>query len=82
MKYICDTCGAVYDEALGDPKRKVPAGTAFADLPQQYACPLCGAEKESFLPVGEQSTNTVVRTDTQDFWNNAKYSDTKGESQR
>lgn len=82
MKYICDTCGAVYDEALGDPKRKVPAGTAFADLPRLYACPLCGADKESFLPANAPSANTVVRSDTREFWNNAKYSDDKGDSQR
>ena len=31
MKYVCDTCGLVYDEVLGDPKRKIPAGTVFAD---------------------------------------------------
>ena len=81
MKYICDMCGAVYDEALGDPKRKVPAGTAFSDLPKHYACPLCGGDKESFLPA-EQKTAAAQRTDTQEFWNNAKYSDAKGDSQR
>ena len=82
MKYICDTCGAVYDEACGDPKRKIPAGTPFADLPEQYSCPLCGAVKESFLPAAEQQPQNVVRNDTQSFWNNAKYSDSQGESQR
>ncbi len=80
MKYTCDTCGAVYDEALGDPKRKIPAGTAFADLPAHYACPLCGADKSSFF-VKEQ-TATIAKADTQEFWNNAKYSDAKGDSQR
>ena len=82
MKYICDTCGAIYDEALGDPKHHISAGTAFADLPQQYTCPLCGAVKDSFLPAGEQNANTVVRNDTREFWNNAKYSDAIGDSQR
>lgn len=81
MKYTCDTCGAVYDEALGDPKRKVPAGTAFADLPAHYACPLCGADKESFLPVG-QTASKLQQADTQEFWKNAKYSDVAGDSQR
>ena len=81
MKYICDTCGAIYDEALGDPKRKVPAGTAFADLPKHYACPLCGADKDSFLPA-DHKAETAQRNDTQEFWNNAKYSDAIGDSQR
>lgn len=81
MKYVCDTCGFVYDEAQGDPKRKINAGTAYTDLPNHYACPLCGADKGSFLPAGQQSTQ-AQRTDTQEFWNNAKYSDAKGDSQR
>lgn len=81
MKYICDTCGAVYDEVLGDPKRRVPAGTAFADLPGHYTCPLCGADKESFLPVG-QTASKLPQADTREFWNNAKYADAPGDSQR
>ena len=81
MKYICDTCGMVYDEVQGDPKRKIPAGTAFADLPGHYTCPLCGADKGSFLPA-EQTAVKAQRTDTQEFWNNAKYADAKGDSQR
>ncbi len=81
MKYACDTCGAIYDEALGDPKRKVPAGTAFQDLPRHYACPLCGAHKDSFL-VAEQQAAPLQRNDTREFWNNAKYSDAPGDSQR
>ena len=81
MKYICDMCGAVYDEALGDPKHKIPAGTAFADLPRHYACPLCGGDKDSFLPI-ERHDTPAQRNDTQEFWNNAKYSDAPGDSQR
>ena len=80
MKYVCDTCGFVYDELLGDPKRKIAAGTAFADLPN-YACPLCGAAKGSFLPAEQQASQTQ-RADTQEFWNNAKYADAPGDSQR
>lgn len=81
MKYICDTCGVVYDEACGDPKRKIPAGTAFADLPGHYACPVCGADKDSFVPAGQQ-TAKLQQADTQEFWNYAKYSDAPGDSQR
>ncbi len=29
----------------------VKAGTAFADLPEDWVCPLCGAEKSDFEPV-------------------------------
>ena len=81
MKYACDVCGAIYDEALGDPKRKVPAGTAFADLPRHYACPLCGGDKDSFLPV-EQKKAPAQRSETQVLGHYTKYPDAKGDSQR
>ena len=38
MKYICQICGYVYDDA----KEKVP----FAELPDTWKCPLCGAGPE------------------------------------
>ncbi len=42
MKYICQICGYVYDDA----KEKVP----FAELPDTWKCPLCGALKSDFKP--------------------------------
>lgn len=48
MKYVCELCGTIYDEAVGDPGRKIPAGTAFGELPADYTCPVCGSEKEAF----------------------------------
>ncbi|MGI6091080.1 MAG: rubredoxin [Saccharofermentanales bacterium] len=50
QKYICDLCGWVYDPELGDPDNGVEAGTAFADLPEDWVCPLCGAAIEDFSP--------------------------------
>lgn len=43
MVYVCSICGHVYDEA----KEKVP----FAQLPDDWTCPSCGAEKAMFDPV-------------------------------
>lgn len=40
MKYVCKICGYVYDEA----KEAVP----FAELPDSWVCPLCGASKSDF----------------------------------
>ena len=54
MKYACETCGTIYDEALGDPKHRVPAGTLYSDLPPYYGCPSCGADIESFIPQKEE----------------------------
>lgn len=44
MKYICKICGYVYD----DEKQAVP----FAELPDSWVCPLCGAAKSDFEPQG------------------------------
>jgi rubredoxin len=49
-KYVCDICGYVYDPDAGDPDNGVAAGTAFEDIPDDWVCPTCGAEKDSFSP--------------------------------
>ena len=48
MKYVCQACGFVYDEDLGDPDNGIPAGTKFEDLPEDYKCAWCGAGKDMF----------------------------------
>ena len=48
MKYVCSICGYVYDEEAGDPDNGIEPGTKFEDLPDDFACPLCGAGKEAF----------------------------------
>ncbi len=47
-KYKCLGCDYVYDPAIGDPDNGIPAGTAFADIPETWTCPECGLPKESF----------------------------------
>ena len=53
-KYICDTCGWVYDPEVGDPEGGIAAGTAFEDIPDDWVCPLCGVGKEDFSVVEER----------------------------
>ena len=50
-KYQCLPCGYIYDPELGDPDTGIAPGTAFEDLPDDYACPLCGATKSDFEPM-------------------------------
>ncbi|MFW5858226.1 MAG: rubredoxin [Planctomycetota bacterium] len=50
QKYICDMCGWVYDPAEGVPDENIAPGAAFADLPDDFVCPVCGAGKEDFSP--------------------------------
>jgi rubredoxin len=47
-KYICTVCGYVYDPEFGDPESGIEPGTPFEDLPDDYVCPECGAEKDAF----------------------------------
>ena len=42
MKYVCNVCGWVYDEE--------EAGVKWEDLPEDFACELCGVGKEDFSP--------------------------------
>lgn len=50
QKYICDLCGYVYDPESGDPDNNVEPGTDWADVSEDWVCPLCGAGKDSFSP--------------------------------
>ncbi|MBQ6566328.1 MAG: rubredoxin [Treponema sp.] len=52
--YQCQTgnCGYIYRPEKGDRKGKIPAGTAFADLPDDWRCPVCGASKKMFQKLG------------------------------
>ena len=49
-KYVCSICGYVYNPEAGDPENGVDPGTAFADLPDDWVCPDCGATKDLFAP--------------------------------
>ena len=47
-KWECTVCGYVYNEETGDPENGIAPGTKFADLPEDWVCPLCGAGKDDF----------------------------------
>ena len=47
-KHICTVCGYVYDPVAGDSDAGIAAGTAFEDIPGDWACPLCGVGKDDF----------------------------------
>ena len=50
QKWICQSCGFIYDPAEGDPDGGIPPGTAFDDIPTDWFCPVCGARKADFEP--------------------------------
>ena len=51
QKYACDVCGYTYNPAEGDPSGGAKPGTAFADLPSDWVCPVCGIGKDQFSPL-------------------------------
>lgn len=53
MKYVCNVCGWIYDEDLGDDDQGIEPGTKFEDLPDEFYCPLCLVGKDNFSEVNE-----------------------------
>jgi rubredoxin len=60
QKYICTVCGHVYDPAVGDPDSGIEPGIPFEALPDDWACPKCGAGKADFEPENAPMPGMVV----------------------
>ena len=54
LQFICKACGLIYDEAKGDADSGLAPGTRFDDIPDDWACPLCGVTKADFEPCDTQ----------------------------
>ena len=52
-RWICKTCGWIYDENKGDPDSGLAPGTRFEDIPDDWSCPLCGVTKADFITLEE-----------------------------
>ena len=48
MRYKCDVCNHIYNPDNGDPEHGIREGTDLKDLPSNWACPVCGIEKDYF----------------------------------
>ena len=48
--YSCTICEYIYNPEIGNEENKIPAGTDFDDLPDNWYCPVCGACKDDFDP--------------------------------
>ena len=49
-RWKCTACDYVYDPAKGDPETGIAPGTPFEEIPDDWACPLCGLSKDAFRP--------------------------------
>lgn len=47
-RYQCLYCDFVYDEAQGLPDEGIAPETRWEDIPDDWYCPQCGAEKADF----------------------------------
>jgi rubredoxin len=59
-KYVCNTCGYVYDPVNGAPEKGIPFGTGFKDLPDDWLCSGCGSPKSNFEAA--LSSETKIQT--------------------
>jgi rubredoxin-NAD+ reductase len=66
-RWICDACGYIYDEAQGDPDSGLQPGTRYADIPEDWQCPLCGLRKSDLRLLPDMPaaapTRPVCRSD-------------------
>jgi rubredoxin len=53
QKWICESCGFIYDPEEGDLDGGIEPGTAFEDIADDWFCPVCGARKKDFVPYEE-----------------------------
>jgi rubredoxin len=56
--FQCQTvnCGCIYDPDRGDRRGKVPKGTSFDALAENWCCPVCGASKKAFKPLAGEGS--------------------------
>ncbi len=50
-QWACMYCGYIYDENKGDPDNGIEPGTPWEDIPEDWCCPMCSADKDDFEPV-------------------------------
>jgi rubredoxin len=50
-QWVCVICGWIYDEAVGAPDEGIAPGTRWADIRDDWRCPLCDVGKQDFALV-------------------------------
>lgn len=46
--WMCRLCAFTYSETDGSPERGIAPGTSWGDVPVDWLCPDCGADKSFF----------------------------------
>ena len=55
-RFECLACGYTYEPTKGDDRSNIPAGVPFQEVPLNWRCPVCGAQKKRFANVGPAGT--------------------------
>ncbi len=59
---VCRKCHFIYDPAVGDPDGGIAAGTTpFAQIPDSWRCPACGAKKNNFYDLSAPPTKSTPK---------------------
>ena len=59
-QYVCSICSYTYDEVKGIPEAGIAPGTRWEELPEDWKCPLCRADKSQFREKTEQTKPTAT----------------------
>ncbi|MDD1653573.1 MAG: thiamine pyrophosphate-dependent enzyme [Methanomicrobiales archaeon] len=65
-RWQCQVCQYIYDEEEGEPRTNTPPGTRFADLPEDWLCPVCQAGKDAFVRISEGKAEPAPGTTVSD----------------
>ena len=55
-RFECLACGYTYEPVKGDDRSNIPSGVMFQEVPLNWRCPVCGAQKKRFASVGPAGT--------------------------
>lgn len=55
MKHVCNVCGWEYNTSKGYPVDGIKPNTSWEDVPEDFACPMCGTSKDNFREVDAKS---------------------------
>ncbi|SES90653.1 Glutamate synthase domain-containing protein 2 [Methanococcoides vulcani] len=60
-EYRCNVCGAFeYDDTRGDSNTGIKPGTKPEDFPDDWRCPICGADKNHQMPVEKEEIEEIT----------------------
>ena len=73
-QHVCSICSYTYDETKGIPEKGIAPGTKWEELPEDWKCPLCGADKSQFQEKGGQAKQPSEAENRQISRSNRRYS--------